>query len=159
MIKLTTSIPRNSPKPDRTTSIAIVSNTSWSLVNFRSGLIKSMVNAGFYVYAIAPTDEYSCKLADLGAHHVDVSMDKGGTNPLRDFGLFLQLWSTFRSIRPKVVLGFTAKPNIYGGMAAHFLGIPVINNIAGLGAAFSRDSRIRFFSRISMINSCLSKRA
>ncbi len=106
-----------------------------------------MVKAGFDVYTIAPADEYSYRLADLGANHISVPMDKGGTNPLRDLGLLLQLWKTFRSIRPAVVLGFTAKPNIYGGMAAHMLGIPIINNIAGLGAAFSRDNWLTWLVR------------
>ena len=34
------------------------------------------------------------------------------------------------------LLGYTIKPNIYGSLAAHLLGIPVINNITGLGTAF-----------------------
>ena len=41
-----------------------------------------------------------------------------------------------RALRPAAFLGFTIKPNIYGSMAAHLLGIPVINNITGLGAMF-----------------------
>jgi len=38
--------------------------------------------------------------------------------------------------RPDVYLGYTIKPNIYGGVAAKFLNIPVINNISGLGMMF-----------------------
>jgi glycosyltransferase involved in cell wall biosynthesis len=49
------------------------------------------------------------------------------------------LWryrQALRAIRPNIYLGFTAKPNIYGSLAAHSLGIPVINNVSGLGTAF-----------------------
>ena len=34
------------------------------------------------------------------------------------------------------MLGYTIKPNIYGSLACHVLGIPTINNISGLGAVF-----------------------
>ena len=42
--------------------------------------------------------------------------------------------------RPDAYLGYTVKPNVYGSLAAHFLNIPVINNIAGLGAVFINSS-------------------
>ena len=34
------------------------------------------------------------------------------------------------------MLSFTMKPNVYGSLAAESLGIPVINNVSGLGTAF-----------------------
>jgi glycosyltransferase involved in cell wall biosynthesis len=39
-------------------------------------------------------------------------------------------------LKPAAFLGFTAKPNIYGSIAAHRRGIPVIANITGLGTGF-----------------------
>jgi glycosyltransferase involved in cell wall biosynthesis len=42
-------------------------------------------------------------------------------------------------------LGFTIKPNIYGSLVAHAIGIPVINNIAGLGAVFIKKGWLRWF--------------
>ena len=45
-----------------------------------------------------------------------------------------------RRERADIFLGFTIKPNVYGSLAAHVLGIPVVNNIAGLGTAFIRDT-------------------
>jgi glycosyltransferase involved in cell wall biosynthesis len=54
-------------------------------------------------------------------------------------------------------LGYTVKPNVYGSLAAHFLGIPVINNIAGLGATFIRPNWLTyvvcFLYRISLTRS------
>ena len=38
-----------------------------------------------------------------------------------------------RQHMPKIYLGFTVKPNIYGSIAAHINGIAVVNNIGGLG--------------------------
>jgi len=45
-----------------------------------------------------------------------------------------------RQYMPDIYLGFTAKPNIYGSLAAQSLGIPVINNISGLGTVFGAMS-------------------
>lgn len=50
--------------------------------------------------------------------------------------LVRRYWSALRRVRPAAFLGFTAKPNIYGSLAATSLGIPAINNITGLGTAF-----------------------
>jgi glycosyltransferase involved in cell wall biosynthesis len=63
-------------------------------------------------------------------------MSTHGTNPLFDLVL---LWRFVRQLwreRPDVLMAYTAKPNVYGSMAAHALGISVVNNIAGLGSAF-----------------------
>jgi glycosyltransferase involved in cell wall biosynthesis len=51
----------------------------------------------------------------------------------------VRYWNALRDIRPDVFLGYTAKPNVYGSLAAHALGIAVINNVSGLGTAFIRQ--------------------
>jgi glycosyltransferase involved in cell wall biosynthesis len=43
---------------------------------------------------------------------------------------------------------FTTKPNIYGSIAAGLLGIPAINNVSGLGAAFDEKYGVRTIVRI-----------
>ena len=111
-------------------------NTAWNLVNFRAGLIKSFVAAGHDVVAVAPPDAYVPLLADFGCRFVPLPMANGGTNPLQDGLLLWRFWRLLKQERPDVFLGYTVKPNVYGSLAAHWLGIPVINNIAGLGAVF-----------------------
>jgi len=116
--------------------ITICLNTAWNLVNFRSGLIRALVAAGYEVVAVAPNDKYSDGLKMLGCRFVPLHMDNGGTNPLKDVLLLWQFLRLFATERPDVFLGYTVKPNVYGSLAARWLHIPVINNIAGLGAAF-----------------------
>ena len=119
--------------------VLICLNTAWNLVNFRSGLIKALVEQGHEVVAVAPPDVYASRLAALGSRFVPLPMANGGTNPLHDSLLLWRFWRLFRQERPDVFLGYTVKPNVYGSLAAHGLGIPVVNNIAGLGAVFIRD--------------------
>lgn len=119
--------------------VIIALNTAWNLVNFRSGLIRALVAKGYEVVAVAPQDEYAPRLAELGCRFVALPMDNKGTHPGRDLLLLWRFYRLLRRERPAVYLGYTVKPNVYGSLAAHALGIPVINNIAGLGAVFIQD--------------------
>ena len=122
------------------TKLVISSNTAWSLFNFRAGLIRALVSEGYEVVAVAPYDEYAPRLAALGCRYVPLAMDNKGTHPGRDLLLLCRFWLLLKREQPAVLLGYTVKPNIYGSLAAHVLGIPVINNIAGLGVVFVKDS-------------------
>ena len=123
------------PRP----TVVISINASWNIVNFRRGLIAALQERGFRVVALAPIDDYSARLADLGVDHHAIEMDKQGVSPIRDFKLLLDYRRALRRIRPDIFLGYTAKPNVYGSLAAHSLGIPVINNVSGLGTAFIKQ--------------------
>jgi glycosyltransferase involved in cell wall biosynthesis len=118
--------------------IVICLNTAWNLANFRAGLIRAMVAKGYEVVAVAPDDKYAAILGSLGCRFAPMPMDNQGMHPGRDALLMLRLFQLLRAELPDVYLGYTVKPNVYGSLAAHFLGIPVINNIAGLGAVFGK---------------------
>ncbi|MFY0626458.1 MAG: glycosyltransferase family 4 protein [Reichenbachiella sp.] len=120
--------------------IAITINTSWNIFNFRSGLIQALLAAGYEVYAVAPYDSYTAKLEELGCKYVPIKMQNTGVNPMKDIKLIFDLKRIYKNINPDVILQFTIKPNIYGSMAAHRLGIPVINNVSGLGTVFLSKS-------------------
>lgn len=119
--------------------ILISLNTAWNLVNFRAGLIRTLVAQGHEVVAVAPYDSYAPRLTALGCRFVPLPMDNQGTHPGRDALLLWRFVRLFMRERPDVYLGYTVKPNVYGSLAARWLGIPVINNIAGLGAVFIKD--------------------
>jgi glycosyltransferase involved in cell wall biosynthesis len=122
--------------------VVIALNLAWNLVNFRAGLIRALVAEGYEVVAVAPPDEYAPRLAALGCRFEPLPMDNQGTHPGRDLLLLWRFYRLLRRERPAVYLGYTVKPNVYGSLAAHALGIPVVNNIAGLGAVFIRNSPV-----------------
>lgn len=119
--------------------IIICINSAWNLVNFRTGLIKSLIASGYEVVAVAPDDAYSGRLAEIGCRYIPIAMDNQGTNPVRDALLVCRFIKLFLSEKPDAYLGYTVKPNVYGSMAAHLLGVPVVNNIAGLGSVFIKN--------------------
>jgi glycosyltransferase involved in cell wall biosynthesis len=138
--------------------IIICVNTAWNLLNFRAGLIRALVAAGFDVVAVAPVDKYAASLKDLGCRFVPLPMDNKGTHPGRDAMLLWRFVKLFKLERPDLYLGFTVKPNVYGSMAAHLLGIPVINNIAGLGAVFGKTGLLVILVR-ALYRAALSRSA
>lgn len=118
-------------------NIGITANTCWYIYNFRANTIKNLISKGYFVYVIAPFDEYTNRLLELGVTHIDIYIDQGGTNPFNDFRTMIGFYKIYSSvIKLHVVLNFTPKNNIYSTVAAYLNGVKVINNIAGLGLIF-----------------------
>jgi glycosyltransferase involved in cell wall biosynthesis len=122
--------------------VAIVLNTSWNIYNFRLNFVKTLLAKGYEVHTIAPIDTFTHYLTDLGCIHHGVKMDSRGINPVRDIALIAELWSIYRNTRPDIILHYTIKPNVYGSLAASMLGIPVINNVCGLGTVFLKKNLV-----------------
>jgi len=120
-------------------TIAISINASWNIFNFRAGLIRALQGEGYRVVALSPPDAWAPRLAELGIDHVPVAMDSAGVSPLHDLALLARYRRVLKRLGPDVFLGYTAKPNVWGSLAAQSLGIKVINNVSGLGTAFIRE--------------------
>ena len=120
--------------------IVISINSAWNVFNFRLSLIKELQNNGHEIIAIAPKDKYVYKLEALGVKCFNIKLDSKGTNPIKDLALIFQYYKLYKIINPDIVLAYTIKPNIYSNLASQLLGIPVINNISGLGTLFINNS-------------------
>ena len=127
--------------------IAIVSNTSWSLFNFRRGLARSFKSIGYEIIMVAPYDEYSQKLEEEFEYH-PVYMNNKGTNPREDIKTTIAFYRLYKQIKPDIILHYTIKPNVYGTIAASMLKIPAINNIAGLGTLFVKQSLVTKIAKV-----------
>lgn len=125
--------PSNNGKP---TKIMLSSNSAWNLANFRKPVIEALIAAGYEVVAVAPADGEEGRLEAMGARFRPIRMHGAGTSPLEDSRLLLDYIKLLRDERPAMFLGFTAKPNIYGSLAARLTNVPVAATISGLGSAF-----------------------
>jgi glycosyltransferase involved in cell wall biosynthesis len=123
-------------------------NSAWNIANFRSGLIRGLQADGWEVVAMAPRDDHVSRIEALGCRFVELPMLGSGTNPREDLRLYRRFKVALAAERPAAFLGFTIKPNVWGSLAAQRLGIPVINNIAGLGTAFIRTNWLTGVARI-----------
>lgn len=116
---------------------------------FRREIIFELVRQGYTVLVscpVGPRLDVFRNNKDIIIENIDI--DRRGTNPIKDISLLLNYVRLFRRYRPAVVCTFTIKPNIYGSMAADFLGIPHINNITGLGSSFQKDGFLKKLVRI-----------
>jgi glycosyltransferase involved in cell wall biosynthesis len=124
--------------------VLISANTSWYVWNFRKRLIDEIRAQGHTVIVAAPADSYSAKFGEEGIDFVPVSIRAKSTNPLGELATFCSYMSVYRAERPDIILQYTIKPNLYGSIAARFLGIPAVCNVSGLGAAFARKGLLSF---------------
>ena len=120
--------------------IVFSSNISWSIYNFRTPLLKSLQKDGHIIYTVASKDKYSDKLIDEGFFFEEVKLNNNSQNPFEDIKLVFQYYKLYKKIKPDVICHNAIKPNIYGSISANFLGIPVVNNISGLGTLFIKES-------------------
>jgi len=117
--------------------VVLAGNSSWNIVNFRSGLIHALKAAGYEPMVIAPVDPAAeQRMADMGVERIVIGMERSGLNPFAELRLMLTYRRLLKNLRPIAYLGFTIKPNIYGGIAARLTGVPLIANISGLGTVF-----------------------
>ncbi len=125
--------------------IAVVSNTDWSLYNFRRNLMAALQAAGHEVIAIAPPGQYGGRLTETGFPFRAIAISGDGTNPLKELGSVIKLRRLFRREGVDVVLSYTPKGNIYSALALVGLEGRLVTNVSGLGYAFIRDSWLARF--------------
>ncbi len=128
--------------------VLVIGGVARSLVNFRGPLLRLLSDRGHRIVAAAQpdaaTETVSRTLASLSIPFEALAIGRGGLNPLED-------WRTARAIRalierhqPEVVIAYTAKPVIYGGLAARNLpGVRFYPMITGLGYAFSEGGGVK----------------
>ena len=116
--------------------IAIVVNDNFTVWHFFRGLISELVSRGCVVFVICPHGDYSERIEKLGATHVAVHFERF-LDPLADIRTLSQLIRTMWRLRVNLACNITAKPIVFGGMAARLAGVPrVIGMIEGLGYGF-----------------------
>ena len=124
-------------------------NTSWSMYNFRLGLMKKFIQFGYDVCVVAPEDNFTNKIIDEGIKVVTVKkLKRSGNNPFQDFSLYWEYIGIYKKLQPDFIFHYTIKPNIYGTLAARFCKIKCISIITGLGNAFSSNG---FLFRIAKL--------
>ncbi|WAL82305.1 glycosyltransferase family 4 protein [Pandoraea sp. XJJ-1] len=122
--------------------VLFCSNSFWSIHNFRGGPIRALLADGHPVHVVAPDDDYSPLLREMGCTVHLMPMASKGQNPLQDIGFAMRLYRLYRRVRPAVCFHYTIKPNIYGAMAAHWAGIPSVSITTGMGTVFINRSFI-----------------
>ena len=116
--------------------ILILTNSIPGFISFRKELIDSLKHYGYRVMLAAPDHTLSKLIEDDKCIIIPIKyLTRRGTNPLTDLKLLGEYIKILRKYKPSIVLSYTIKPNLYGGIACQILNIPYIVNITGLGTA------------------------
>lgn len=128
------------PEQDKMKKILIMVNRDFVLYNFRIELVERLLKEKYKVYICLPYGEKVDKMVAMGAKFIPVEIDKRGTNPLRDLKLLRSYKKILKRLRPDIILMYTTKVDIYGGILAGRMKIPYLMNISGLGTALEYES-------------------
>ena len=116
--------------------VLILGNSGLVVFGMRGELIQRLVQDGYDVVVSYPNGELGdgkIQSAEYGCTYVETEIDRRGTNMFRDTALLISYIRLIRDIQPDVVLTYTVKCSIYGGIACRLLRVPYIVNITGLG--------------------------
>ena len=124
--------------------IAILANQSGGLYDFRKDLIAELEKHASVIVAVPHNDRWE-ELHKLANRVIELPVDRRGMNPLHDSKLFRQYRAMLKEVKPDLVLTYTIKPNIYGGLACRMVHIPYAVNITGLGSAIENGGWLKKF--------------
>ena len=122
--------------------VLIISNVTNGLFMFRRELIEQLVKEYNVVILAGDTGRVE-DLQAMGCKVIITEMERHGTNPLKELKLLRYYKNQIKTYQPKIVLTYTIKPNVYGGIACARLGVPYISNITGLGTAVEQKGTLQ----------------
>lgn len=126
--------------------ILILGNSHLVVFKFRGELIERLVSDGHDVtvcFPNGPFGEGEQTSKEYGCKFIENHIDRHGTNPLKDLLIIKDYVSIVKRVKPDVVLAYTVKPDVYGGIACRFTGTPFIPNITGLGKGLDEGGLVQ----------------
>lgn len=123
--------------------ILMITNHSYMLYRFRLELIQALMKQHEVVLSM-PFVGHEDDFQALGLRCIETDVDRRGINPATDLKLLCTYRKLLKQERPDLVITYSIKPNIYGGLACRMAGIPYFANVQGLGTAFQRKGLAQF---------------
>jgi glycosyltransferase involved in cell wall biosynthesis len=134
--------------------VVVVGGLSESLLNFRGDLLRSLAALGHDVTAMAgePDERVKTRLAAIGVQFRPYPIERSGINPVADWRTYRALGAAFRELHPDVVLAYTIKPIVWGGLSlTSNAGTCFYALVTGLGFAFEDGGWKRRLMRGALI--------
>lgn len=130
------------------TRVLILANDHTTIYNFRRELLERLVADGYQVDIALPADPRNEAFRQLGCRVIETRLSRFGTNPFEEFATLVRYTRLIGALHPDVVLTYTAKPNIYGGIASQIHRVPYLITITGVGTVFQSDGLLK---RVSVL--------
>lgn len=125
-------------------NILILANSDVGLFKFRKELLEEFVKGHHRVYVSVPEGAFAEDIKAMGCKiGTNRVLDRRGTNPFQDMKLLCYYNRIVKRLKPDIVLTYTVKPNVYGGIVCTKNKIPYIANITGLGTAIENGGLLQ----------------
>lgn len=123
--------------------IIVIGTLPASIINFRGELIRKLVSLGCNVTAMSSSakDSEISKIKRLGVDYLDYFVSRSGINPIKDLVTCISLHKIFRKIQPDIILAYTVKPIIWGGLVSRCIpNCRFYALVTGLGYTFQKGT-------------------
>jgi glycosyltransferase involved in cell wall biosynthesis len=126
-------------------TILLCSNTALGMILFRSHLMLHLKKKGFNVKVALPHGENHPWFKENSIEIHYFHLKNKSINPIQDIKTFFSFFNILKNIKPDIMINYTIKPVIYGGLMARFFQIPTLNIVTGLGSGFMGAAWLRTF--------------
>lgn len=121
--------------------IGFLSHLDLNLYLFRLPIMKRLVEEGHKVYAICPKGDKFELFECHGIHAIEYKIQRSSLNPFKEIKAIYNIYKAIKPLDLDLLHTFTAKPNIYGTIAAKYARVPtIINLVEGLGSFYIEDT-------------------
>lgn len=127
--------------------ILILGSCHLVVFGFRGELIERLISDEYEVIVAFPNGPLSTATGEetskeYGCRFIETPYSRRGLNPIQEAELLNQYIRIIKEEHPDVVLGFTVKCDIYGGIACKRMKVPFIANITGLGKGLDQGGML-----------------
>ena len=137
--------------------ILILVGHDLTIYNYRKELVEELLYQEYEVIISCPYGERTDDLIKMGCIFIDTPVERRGTNIINDLRLIACYIKIFNKIKPDIIMTYTIKSNIYGGIVNIVFKNKIIHTVTGLGSVYIRkmwQSKI-----ITMLNRLAFKNA
>ena len=126
--------------------VLVLANNDFGLYKFRKELLVTLCKENNEVYVSLPYGQMIPLIEEIGCVYIRQEFNRRGTNPFSDMKLMRSYIKQIKEINPDIVLSYTIKPNVYGGLACQATKKPYIVNVTGLGSAIENGGLLQWIT-------------
>ena len=132
------SIPNVVSKISLNMKILLITNEYYNFYKFRNNLINFLLEQKktFKISLLARYDGYEKNFLSSNINNYNINISSRSFGFISNLNNFLSLIKKIFTIKPKMIMTFTIKPNLYLCLLKYFFNFKLITNITGLGEIF-----------------------
>ena len=134
-------------------SILFLVTEDWYFCLHRLPIARAARDAGFKVMVATQVKDHAQLIEREGFQLIPMKWTRRSMNPYRALSEVRQIAGIYRKYQPDLVHQIALKPSLYGSIAGIVTGVsPIVNNLAGLGQAFTSGGVFAALVRSGLVN-------